>query len=343
MEDDGRPVLGEDLAHPLALLAVGEHDGQRRGVDVAVVLQLALDAEEVVLGVVEQDQLARRDAGDLAAELGADRAAGAGDHHDLALAGSARRGRAPSAPARGRGCPRPRPGAPGARRCRPPVCSSSKTVGSVRTGMPRARQARHDAGAQRARRRRDRDRDLVGLGLVEDPWPARRCGPARARRRCACGAWSGRRRRSRPGSGRGPGCARSRAGPGGRRRRRRRSARGARRLAGRKPLQRALVDRARDEARAADEDAASAGRTGRGRRSGSLSVTSPRPDADDDRVRQRDEGRDEERRDDDGLHDAEVVALADVAPPLLVEPEEREDQQRRRDDVGQRRAPAGRA
>ena len=42
VEDDGRAVLGEHLAHPLALLAVGEHRGQRRRVDVAVLLELAL-------------------------------------------------------------------------------------------------------------------------------------------------------------------------------------------------------------------------------------------------------------------------------------------------------------
>ncbi len=117
VEDDGRAVLGEDLAHPLALLAVGEDRGERRGMDVAVVLELALDAEEVVLGVVEQDQPARRDARDLAAELGADRAARAGDHHDLAVEVARRRGRAPCAPARGRGRPRPGPRAPGGRRC----------------------------------------------------------------------------------------------------------------------------------------------------------------------------------------------------------------------------------
>ena len=51
----------------------------------AVVLELALDLEEVVLGVVEQDEPARRDARDLARELLADRAAGAGDEHDLAV------------------------------------------------------------------------------------------------------------------------------------------------------------------------------------------------------------------------------------------------------------------
>ena len=54
MEDDRRPVLGEHLAHPLALLAVGEDRGERRRVHVAVVLELALDREEVVLGVVER-------------------------------------------------------------------------------------------------------------------------------------------------------------------------------------------------------------------------------------------------------------------------------------------------
>ena len=50
----------------------------------AVVLELALDAEEVVLGVVDEHEPPRRDARDLAAQLGADRAAGAGDHDDLA-------------------------------------------------------------------------------------------------------------------------------------------------------------------------------------------------------------------------------------------------------------------
>ena len=54
VEDDRRAVLGEHLAHPLALLAVGEHRRERRRVDVAVVLELALDLEEVVLGVVER-------------------------------------------------------------------------------------------------------------------------------------------------------------------------------------------------------------------------------------------------------------------------------------------------
>ena len=46
--------------------------------------ELALDLEERRLGVVDEHELRRPDAGDLAAELGADRAAGAGDEHDLA-------------------------------------------------------------------------------------------------------------------------------------------------------------------------------------------------------------------------------------------------------------------
>ena len=139
----------------------------RRRVDVAVVLELALDAEEVLLGVVDEHEPPRRHARDLAAQLGADRAAGAGDHdhlaaevaadavelhahglaaedvldlhlahlaHDLARAGlqqlEDRRQRAHRDPAL-------------------------------------ARRAHH-ARAQRARRRRDGDGDLVGLGLVED-------------------------------------------------------------------------------------------------------------------------------------------------------------------------------
>src|SRR3954468_17255886 len=48
-----------------------------------------------------------------------------------------------------------------------PDCSSSNTVGSVRTGIPRRRPSR-TTRAQRAGGGRDRDRQLVRLGLVED-------------------------------------------------------------------------------------------------------------------------------------------------------------------------------
>ena len=81
----------------------------------------------------------------------------------------------------------------------PRVCSSSNTVGSVRTGMPRARHSRTIARARRARRGGDRDDHFVGLGLVEDARRGRlRCCPAPARRRCAGRACAGRRRGSRP-------------------------------------------------------------------------------------------------------------------------------------------------
>ena len=69
MEDDRRPMLGEHLAHALLLLAVGEHSRENGRGHVALVLQFALDREEVVLGVVEQDHPTRLDAGDLAGEL----------------------------------------------------------------------------------------------------------------------------------------------------------------------------------------------------------------------------------------------------------------------------------
>ena len=48
-----------------------------------------------------------------------------------------------------------------------PSCSSSNTVGVVRTGIPRWRQALTTAARTRAGRRGDRDHDLIGLDLVE--------------------------------------------------------------------------------------------------------------------------------------------------------------------------------
>ena len=105
----------------------------------AVLLELAADLEEVVLGVVEQDQPLGRHARDLARELGADRPARAGDEHDLAREVGAH---ALELHAHGLAAEhvldlhRAQ-----LRTMRPPVRSSSKTVGSVRTAMPRSRQA----------------------------------------------------------------------------------------------------------------------------------------------------------------------------------------------------------
>ena len=83
MEDDVGVEALHHLQHPVGLLAVGEH-GLDPG-EVALLDHLAVDPEEVVLGVVEHHQQLRPDAGDLADQLGADRAAGAGDEHDLVL------------------------------------------------------------------------------------------------------------------------------------------------------------------------------------------------------------------------------------------------------------------
>ena len=71
------------LEHALGLLAVREHRLDAREVPLAE--HLAVDREEVVLGVVEKHEQARPHARDLARELGSDRASGTGDQHDLVL------------------------------------------------------------------------------------------------------------------------------------------------------------------------------------------------------------------------------------------------------------------
>ena len=82
MEDDRRAVLVEHLADPVLVLDVGQDGGG--GEEVAILDELALDLEQVRLGVVDQDEPVRAHTGDLAAQLGADRAAGARDQHALA-------------------------------------------------------------------------------------------------------------------------------------------------------------------------------------------------------------------------------------------------------------------
>ena len=134
----------------------------------AVVLELALDAEQVVLGVVDQHEPPRRDARDLAAQLRADRAARAGDEHDLAARGRRRRGRAPS----------DRLAAEDVLDLHLADLADHRARRRLQQLEDRRQRAdrdpavggrAHDPRAQRAGRGRDRDRDLVGLGLVEDP------------------------------------------------------------------------------------------------------------------------------------------------------------------------------
>ena len=82
VEDDARPVALEDLAQPLAIADVGDHGHARR--EAAVVDELALDLEERRLRLVDEDQPRCARPRRLAAELRADRAACAGDEHGLA-------------------------------------------------------------------------------------------------------------------------------------------------------------------------------------------------------------------------------------------------------------------
>ena len=83
VEDDLRMVALEDRAHLHAVAAVGEHCAHRRVV--ALLEKLALDLEERRLALVDEHEPARAEPCELAAQLRADRAAGAGDHDDAIL------------------------------------------------------------------------------------------------------------------------------------------------------------------------------------------------------------------------------------------------------------------
>ena len=168
------------------------------------------------------------DARDLAAQLGADRAAGAGDQH--AAAGQVAAGQLGLHPHR----------LAAEHVLHPHLAHLAHELGAVLEQLEDGRHRAHrdaagaaradDARAQRAGRRGDGDQHLVGLDVVEHArelvaW----CRAPRARGRPARAACARRRRRSRPGGSRGRGCAGSRAAAAGRRRRRRRSAPSARR------------------------------------------------------------------------------------------------------------------
>ena len=198
MEDDLRPELGEDLAHALLVLAVGE-DGLG---ELHVALVDAARARSRT-GSPRRGRAAtsvlRVHAGDLAAQLGADRAAGAGDEHgpagqvaadgldlhphrvapqhvldlDVAqLAGELAAG-----------------------------LESSKTVGTVRTVMPRLRQALTTAA--RSVPGADGIAIITSSGSTSSSTSGRSsivpCTSAHAL------LLAGRRRRSRPAGSRAPG------------------------------------------------------------------------------------------------------------------------------------------
>ena len=165
VEDHGGPVRGQHLPHALLLAAVGQHAGG--GAHVPVLLELAQDREQVVLGVVHENEPAGSDARDLPAQLGADRAAGAGDQHHLAVEIG-----------------------PHALQLDPHRLAAEHVLDAqladlahhVAAGLEelehRGQRAHgdgpvaaglHDARPQGPGRRGDGDDHLVGLGLVEDP------------------------------------------------------------------------------------------------------------------------------------------------------------------------------
>src|SRR5246127_53066 len=63
VEDDAGAVLGEHLAHPLLLLAVRQH--RDRHPHVTLVLELAANLKQVVLGVIDEHELPRAHARNL--------------------------------------------------------------------------------------------------------------------------------------------------------------------------------------------------------------------------------------------------------------------------------------
>ena len=81
VEHDGRVVELEDRLHAGRVAHVGDLGDDR---DLRRLAQLAIDLEEVVLGVVGEHEQADLHAHELAAELGADRAARAGHEHGAA-------------------------------------------------------------------------------------------------------------------------------------------------------------------------------------------------------------------------------------------------------------------
>ena len=203
-----RAVALEDLAHLRARCCTSASTGTH-GREAALVDELALDLEEGGLGVVDEDEpLAAWRACDLAAELGADRAAGAGDEHRLAGEVRRRSRRRRPRPARGRARPRPGPAGSGPRgRGRRRSARAGRAASSPGT-LARARDL-DDALAVLARRGRDRDQELVRPVVAEQMRRGRRSCRARGRRGGGGSSCAGRRRRGRSACSRAPGCAAS--------------------------------------------------------------------------------------------------------------------------------------
>ena len=196
VEHDRRPVALEELRASCAGCRRRRATGSA-GREAALVDELALDLEQrAPRECSTSTSRAGAEPGDLAAELGADRAAGAGDEHGLVREVRRRSTRGRPPPARGRA--RPRPGRAG----------SAGEVHVARDQLVQARQRLHRdrlaaAPSRRpcartlARGGRDRDQHLVGPLLAQDRAAGRRSCRARGRRAGAGSACAGRRRRGR--------------------------------------------------------------------------------------------------------------------------------------------------
>ena len=164
VEDDVGPEALHHLEHPLAFLAVGEH--RLVAAEMPPLGHLAIDREQVVLGVVDEDEQPRANARDLARELRPDRAAGPGDEHDPVL----EVGADPVELHHYRVPPEHVLHSHLAKLARE-LHAASQQLEHGRQGAnrdPVVSAGAHDLRADGARGRRDRDHDLVGLRPVED-------------------------------------------------------------------------------------------------------------------------------------------------------------------------------
>ena len=213
VEDHRGPVLGEDLAHAGGVLAVRQH---RRGArEVALLLQLARTSNSAFSECSTSTRLLGGDAGDLAAELGADGAAGSGDqHHPPAQVGAHAVDLDPHRLA-------------AEHVLHAHLAHLTHQIEPAGEQLEGSRQRPHrdraiaaggnDLLAQDAGRRGDGDDHLVGLDPIQHPRRGRRSCRAPCVQRRACPACGDRRPRSRPRRCAEPGCGAARRPPAGRR------------------------------------------------------------------------------------------------------------------------------
>ena len=196
VEDDRRAGSARRPgASSARFLHVGEHR-HRRG-EAALVDELALDLESAFSAWSTSTMPLGAERGDLAAELGADRAAGAGDEHGRRRRRTRRSRRGRPRPARGRARPRPAPARIWRARSRSPAISSCRPGQRLHRARLALAASSTIRCAHLARRGRDRDQHLVRAVVARGCAAARRSCRARGRRAGAGSSCAGRRRRGR--------------------------------------------------------------------------------------------------------------------------------------------------